>query len=102
MAHRLAEEAEAELDEIWLRIATMSGNPAIAQKIIGSITERFYLIARQPRMGRARDDIESGMRSHPADEYIIFYAIEGEDVVILHVIDGRRDIPNILKPPESP
>jgi toxin ParE1/3/4 len=68
MAHRLAAEAEAELDEIWWYIARQSGNPAAAQKVIGSITERFYLIAGQPRMGRARDDIEPGMRSHPADE----------------------------------
>jgi plasmid stabilization system protein ParE len=28
--------------------------------------------------------------------YVIFYRIEGEDVFILHVLDGRRDIPALV------
>jgi toxin ParE1/3/4 len=92
MVPRLAEEAEADLDEIWWRIATQSGSVAIAQGVIASITERFYLLASQPRMGRTRDDLEPGLRSHPADEYMIIYTIEDEDVVILHVFHASRDI----------
>jgi toxin ParE1/3/4 len=85
MVHRLAEDAEADLDKIWWRIATQSGSVAIAQGVIASITERFYLLASQPRMGRTRDDLEPGLRSHPADEFMIIYTIEDDDVVILHV-----------------
>jgi 2-iminobutanoate/2-iminopropanoate deaminase len=28
--------------------------------------------------------------------YVIFYRVEGEDVFILHVLDGRRDIPALV------
>jgi plasmid stabilization system protein ParE len=53
MAHRLAEEAEADLDEIWWRIATESGSVVTAQEVVSSITERFYLLARYPQAGAA-------------------------------------------------
>ena len=56
MAHRLAEEAEADLDEIWWRVATESGSVVTAQEVVSSITERFYLLARHPQAGRVRDD----------------------------------------------
>ena len=44
-------------------------------------------------MGRARDeDLRPGVRSVPAGEYVIFYRVREQDVRILHVLHGRRDI----------
>ena len=51
MAHRLAPQAEAELDNIWYYVAKESGSIEIADRLIDSITERFYLLARHPHMG---------------------------------------------------
>jgi len=48
MAHRLSTEAEAELDGIWYYIANESGSIEIADRFIESLTERFYLIAKNP------------------------------------------------------
>jgi plasmid stabilization system protein ParE len=50
---RLAPEAEAELDDIWLHIARESGNLDIATRVIEKITEHFWLLARYPYLGRA-------------------------------------------------
>jgi plasmid stabilization system protein ParE len=52
MVHRLSEQAEADLDEIWWYIAKESGSTATAQGVISSLTERFYLLASHPRAGR--------------------------------------------------
>ncbi len=43
-------------------------------------------------MGRLRDDLRPGLRSFPIGEYLIIYRIEDEDVLILHVTHGCRDI----------
>ena len=51
MAHRLAPGAEVELDEIWLWTAKESGSVDIADRLIDSITERFFLLARHPAFG---------------------------------------------------
>ena len=53
---RLAPEAEAEVDEIWLHIARESGSVDIATGVVENITERFWLLARYPFLGRARDE----------------------------------------------
>jgi plasmid stabilization system protein ParE len=91
---RLSPEAEAELDGIWISIARESGSVDIATRVVEGITERFWLLARFPYMGRRRDeDLRPGLRSFPADDYVIIHRIaEGGVVLILHVVHGRRDI----------
>jgi toxin ParE1/3/4 len=93
MAHRLSPQAEAELDEIWYYIASESGNADIADRFINTLTERFYLLAITPYMGRRRDhDLRPGMRSFTVGEYVILYRIDEEDVLILHVVRGSRNL----------
>lgn len=49
---RLAPEAEAELDDIWLHIARQTGSVNVASRIVEHITEHFWLLARHPYLGR--------------------------------------------------
>jgi toxin ParE1/3/4 len=58
-----------------------------------SITRRFFQLARHPYLGRARDDdFGPGSRSFPVGDYVIVYCIDHQDVLILRVVHGRRDI----------
>ena len=93
MAHRLAPQAETELREIWHYIAQESGSAEIADRLIDSITRRFYLLSTHPYAGRRRDsDLRPGVRSFPVGEYVILYRIENKDVFILHVLRGSRHL----------
>jgi plasmid stabilization system protein ParE len=66
MAHRVAPGVEAELDNIWYYVAKGSGSIDVADRLIDSITERFYLLACHPHIGRHRDDdLRPGLRSFP-------------------------------------
>jgi toxin ParE1/3/4 len=98
MAHRLAPRAEAELDDIWYYLAKESGSTEIADRVVDSITERFFLLSRYPHIGRPRDEeLRPGIRSFPAGEYIIIYRVEDQDVLILHVIRASRDIEALFR-----
>jgi toxin ParE1/3/4 len=98
MAHRVAPQAEAELDNIWYYVAKESGSIEIADRLIDSITDRFYLLAHHPHIGRHRDeDLRPGLRSFPVGEYVIIYRVEEKDVLILHVFRGSRDIEALLR-----
>lgn len=58
---------------------------------------RSWLLARYPYLGRARDDLQPGLRSFPTDDYVIIHRIEPDGtVLILHVFHGSRDIPGLL------
>jgi toxin ParE1/3/4 len=93
MAHRVAPEAEADLDDIWWYIARGSGSVEIADRFTELLTGRFYLLANTPYIGRRRDDDpRPGLRSFPVRDYIILYRIDGDDVLILRVLRGSRDI----------
>jgi toxin ParE1/3/4 len=93
MAHRVAPQAAADLDDIWYYVAKDSGSIEIANRLIDAITRRFLLLAGHPYLGRARDDeFGAGSRSFPVGEYVIVYCVENGDVLILRVAHGRRDI----------
>jgi toxin ParE1/3/4 len=94
---RIAPRAAADLDNIWLYVARDSGNIEIANKLIDSITDQFFLLARYPRLGRERhDDFGAGSRSLAVGEYVVVYCVEAEDVLILRVVHGRRDIESLF------
>lgn len=96
MAPQRAPEVDFELDDIWYYTARESGSIEIADRLIDSITDRFLLLANHPYAGRVRDDLRPGLRSFPVGQYVIIYRIQGEDVVILHVVHGHRDIENLF------
>src|SRR5215469_10198684 len=64
MRYRRTAQAEADLDHIWLYIATQSGSIEIADRFLDSIVDRFLLLAAHPYIGRRRDDdLRTGIRS---------------------------------------
>ncbi|MBV9158534.1 MAG: type II toxin-antitoxin system RelE/ParE family toxin [Acidobacteriaceae bacterium] len=93
MAHRVSTRAEADLDDIWLYVAKESGNIEIANRLIDTISDRFFVLAGFPYIGRARDDdFGPGCRSVSVGEYVIVYCVENDDALILRVVHGRRDL----------
>lgn len=67
MAHRVALRAEIDLDDIWYYVAKESSSIEIADHLVDSITNRFFLLAKYPYLGRSRDhEFGSGIRSFPS------------------------------------
>jgi toxin ParE1/3/4 len=97
MAHTLAPQATADLNEIWYYVAIESGSSAIADRFIDSLTERFLLSANHPYLGRPRDDdFGIGLRSFPVGECVIVYLVAVGDLLILRVVHGRRDLEELF------
>jgi len=93
MAHIRSLQADSDLDSIWYYIASESGSVEIADRLIDSITERFLLLANYPNLGRRRDDdLRPGLRSFSVGERVILYRLRNEDVLILRVLRGNRNI----------
>ena len=97
MPHVRSPQADSDLDDIWYYIATETGSADVADRVIDGIVQRFLLLAKYPRIGRTRDEIRRGLRSFPVGEYVIFYRIEREDVIVLRVLHGKRDLDRILQ-----
>ena len=87
---RFTELAEADLAEISAFIA--KDNPTAAMRLIDMVEEKCRLIASRPAIGRPRDALLAGLRSHPIGQYIVFYRPIPDGVEIVRVLHGARDV----------
>jgi toxin ParE1/3/4 len=63
-----------------------SGSIDVANRLVDSIADRFFLLSGHPYLGRVcDDDFGAGSRSFPVGEYVIVYCVEDGDVFILRV-----------------
>lgn len=95
MIVHLSAEAEYDLETIGDYIAQDNPTRAISflrelrEKCLGlgNLPERFPLVPRYEAMGVRR-------RGH--GNYLIFYRVEGEKVVVIHILHGAQDYGTIL------
>ncbi len=86
--------AQADLLDIWLRIA--SDSPANADRFLDVLDQKMHLLASSPRMGRPRPELRDGLRSFPVDHYVIFYCEVHQGINIVRVLHGARDIESLF------
>jgi len=92
----ISPEAEADLDGVWLYIARESQSIQRAEQFLDRFTVFFSKLARNPYLGRPRDDLRAGYRGFPIGEYVVFYRLtEANEILVLRVIHGRRDLEQI-------
>ena len=97
MGHIRTVRADTDLDDIWCYVAAASSSFDIADRLVDSITDRFFLLASQPYIGRARDeDLRPGLRSFSIGEYVIIYRVQDGDIVILRVLRASRDLSSLF------
>jgi toxin ParE1/3/4 len=90
-----APQAQADLEAILAGLEAKS--PGQAGKFAAGVDEKCEALGRFPEMGRARDEILSGLRSTLVGKYVLFYRIRGEVVEVLRILHGRRDLRRIMR-----
>jgi len=92
MRIRLAPQARADLDEIWLYVARKSSSPEIATRHIESIARGFGLLAKFPLIGRSLETSKgSNVRTLAIRKYIVFYRPADGEIRVLRIIHAARD-----------
>ena len=97
MIVELTAEAERDLEKVGDWIA--GNNPAVAERFVNELLaaclaladfpERFPLV---PRYERHR------IRHRVHGNYLIFYRVESDKVVVVHVLHGAMDYSGLLLP----
>jgi len=88
--------AEADLLEIWDYIAADS--LAAADRWVDRLDEQFRMLAAQPMMGRAREELAPGVRSFSFGRYVVFYMPLHDGIDVVRVLHGARDIDSVFNP----
>ncbi len=86
----------------WL--ATEAQSRAVGQEFVARLRQRCHAIAALPgTLGRARDDLGSGIRSLAWRNYVILFRYFDGELQVVRIIHGQRDLPAMLAPnPEAP
>ncbi len=88
----IADEAAANLSEIWDGHIERGGQIENANGLIAEFLEVFQNLADFPDIGTPRTYLQADQRAFPHDDYIIVYRRQPERVDILHVVYGRMDL----------
>ena len=83
-------QASEDIAELWDHIA--DDDLAAADRWLERLDKQLRLLATQPLMGRARDELAEGVRSFPMGRYVVFYMPVEEGIDVVRVLHSARDI----------
>jgi addiction module RelE/StbE family toxin len=88
---RYTARARADITDIHEYIAKQSLSGATA--VVRQIRATSLLLARYPGLGRQTNIL--GVRVFPIARYpyLIYHHVRGDELIIIHVRHGRRDVP---------
>lgn len=92
---RLTESALREIQEIAAYLAKNYGFLQ-SERFIKKLNSKFSKIVQFPNIGKPRDEILPGSRMLSVDRYLILYVVIGEDIEILRVVSGYRDLSQLF------
>ncbi|HVA47788.1 MAG TPA: type II toxin-antitoxin system RelE/ParE family toxin [Pirellulales bacterium] len=84
----VTEQALRDLEEIHDYIAR--DKPLAAKKLIKQLQRKFQTLATFPELGASCDQIQTGLRSHAAGSYVIFFEPITAGIRVVRVAHGRR------------
>ena len=86
-----------DLKDIYDWIVSESSYPQIAGNLIGRILDRCESLAAFPMKGRARDDLQPGVRILPFERIaVIAYRILAGEIEVINIFYGGRDYEGFL------
>ena len=91
----LAPEAREDLKSIYRYIAR--DNPPAAGRLRKVFLAKFRMLAQQPLMGQARDDLAQDLRMFPAGNYVILYRARSDGIDVVQVVHSAQDIGAVLR-----
>jgi toxin ParE1/3/4 len=86
--------ARSDIFEIHAYLSERS--PVAAERILARFSRRFDELREFPLLGPDRSEFRQSLRGLVIDEYIAFYIVEADRIVIVRVLDGRRDIRKVF------
>jgi len=81
--------AEQDLVDIWRYIA--EDNEQAAGRVLDRFDQLLRMLADNPLAGRARPELGDDIRSLPSGNYVLFYRVESELLILVRALSGYMD-----------
>lgn len=94
MQYVITQKAIQDLDDILDYF--LSRNIDAGERFIKEFNKKCKYLAQFPNIGRSYANIDLTLRGIPVNGYIIFYRVFEDNLVIVRVISGYRDLKSIF------
>ena len=95
----VSKQAKQDLIDIWSYIA--DDNPQAADTVLDTLNKKISLLADHPLLGPARLHIARDLRYLISGNYLILYRVIKENVEIVRVLHGARNLSALFKDDET-
>jgi toxin ParE1/3/4 len=92
--YSLTDEAIQDLDDISTYMSDFSLDTAT--NFLDSFERKCEALTQFPQMGKIYEDLSPYLRGVPIDGYIIFYRVVENNIEVIRVISGRRNLKKVL------
>jgi toxin ParE1/3/4 len=93
-------DAEEDMLDIW-RYVVLSGSPGNAERLLDELEGAITSLEIMPERGHIPPELKRvnvyGYREIHVKVYRIIYQITGADIFVHCILDGRRDIQDLLQ-----
>jgi toxin ParE1/3/4 len=86
----LKPRAHRDLEEIW-EYTEATWSAAQAEAYVRQIQRACDIIAANPRVGRACDEVRAGYRKYRAGSHFLFYRTVADNIEIVRILHQSRD-----------
>lgn len=94
-AYSFTDLAIQDLESICDAIAV--NNPDAASDLFDYIRDQCLRVAKFPLSGKKYDRLKPSLRGFIVKSYIVFYSIEGENITVIRVVSGYRNLDSIFR-----
>jgi toxin ParE1/3/4 len=91
----LSEKARSDLLQFYGYLVERT--PSAARAALETINAKFANLTQFPFIGRERSTLGPRVRSLVAGTQVIFYTVEEDRIIVIRILDGRRDIDEEFK-----
>ena len=95
MRYRLTPRASEDLEDIW-RYSARTWSVDQAERHLETLFRTFDALVAMPKMARERREVSPPVRVHPSAGHVVIYRIERDGLLIIRVLDARRNWQGIL------
>jgi toxin ParE1/3/4 len=94
-------DAERDLSDLFDYIARESGVDH-AEMVLRRIEQSLNILSELPLIGRIHDELDGRPHTFSIWPWIVIYEPEpaGDGILVWRIIDGRRDLPKLVRPPK--
>lgn len=87
---RIQRLAELDLLAIW-EYSFQEWGAAHADRYLDSLDQRIRALARNPALGKSRDEVRKGYRALCVNRHTVYYTVSSEAIQIIRVLHGQMD-----------